>query len=262
MITLSLYNGHNAAVCIMRDGKILLNWELERFSRIKHDYGFNQAFLDKSLEHCSLSMDDIDVVITNNQSYGRKPPWDVPSTKDTEFVDFTINSKPAYAINHHLCHVASSYYTSPFNSATIITQDGGGDNENFSWARGQGNKITQFGAEKVKNIAGWWSGITMNNYRMPRLHAWDPGSGAGKIMALAAYGESNSELESQLEHDLLSGPRSHYTDCHSVAYNNDEDLSATAYMKPKNVAAALQSITEREIGNIYERIYEIGRAHV
>ena len=82
--------------------------------------------------HCLvvvLSMDDIDVVITNNQSYGRKPPWDVPSTKDTKFVDFTINSKPAYAINHHLCHVASSYYTSPFNSATIITQDGGGDNE-------------------------------------------------------------------------------------------------------------------------------------
>ena len=256
MITLSLYNGHNAAICIMRDGKILLNWELERFSRIKHDYGFNQAFLDKSLEHCSLSMDDIDVIITNNQSYGRKPPWDVPSTKDAQSVDFTINSKPAYAINHHLCHVASSYYTSPFNSATIITQDGGGDNENFSWARGQGNKITQFGAEKVKNIAGWWSGITMNNYRMPRMHAWDPGSGAGKIMALAAYGESNSELESQLEHDLLSGPRSHYTDCHGVAYNDNEDLSATAYMKPKNVAAALQSITEREIGNIYERIYD------
>ena len=25
----------------------------------------------------------------------------------------------------------------------------------------------------------------MNNYRMPRLHEWDPGSGAGKLMALA-----------------------------------------------------------------------------
>ena len=45
MISLSLYNGHNAAVCIIKDGKILLNWELERFSRIKHDYGFSNNFL-------------------------------------------------------------------------------------------------------------------------------------------------------------------------------------------------------------------------
>ena len=52
MITLSLYNGHNAAACVMKDGEILLNWELERFSRIKHDYGFNQAFLNKTLDHC------------------------------------------------------------------------------------------------------------------------------------------------------------------------------------------------------------------
>lgn len=256
MITLSAYNGHNAAICIMKDGEILLNWELERFSRIKHDYGFNQAFLDKSLDYCNLTIDDIDVILTNQQSFGRKPPWNVPDTKDVNFDSFEINGKRAYAVNHHLCHVASSYFTSPFDSATIITQDGGGDNENFSWARASGNKITHFGTEKVKNIAGWWSGITMNNYRMPRLHAWDPGSGAGKIMALAAYGNTNDDLEQQLERDLLEGAKPHYTDYHGTAYNNDEDLSDSTSQKSKDVAAALQSLTEKEVGKIYDRILD------
>jgi len=256
MITLSAYNGHNAAICIMKDGKILLNWELERFSRIKHDYGFNQEFLDKSLQHCNLTIDDIDVILTNQQSLGRKPPWNVPDTKDVNFDSFEINGKRAYAVNHHLCHVASSYFTSPFDSATIITQDGGGDDENFSWAEASGNKITKFGTEKVKNIAGWWSGITMNNYRMPRLHKWDPGSGAGKIMALAAYGTSDLELHSKVEKDLQQGRRQHYTDPHGVAYNNDEDLSDSNSEMSQNVANALQTITEREIKSIYDRILD------
>ena len=256
MISLSLYNGHNAAICIMKDGYILLNWELERFSRIKHDYGFNQKFLDKSLDHCNLTIDDIDVILTNQQSFGRNPPWNVPETKDVDYRSFEINGKKAYAVNHHLCHVASSYFTSPFDSATIITQDGGGDNENFSWAQASGNKITKFGTEKVKNIAGWWSGITMNNYRMPRLHKWDPGSGAGKIMALAAYGNTNDELEAKLEQDLLSGAQPHYTDKHGTAYNNDEDLSDSSTQKSKDVAAALQSLTEKEVGKIYDRILD------
>ena len=263
MITLSLYNGHNAAACVMKDGGILLNWELERFTRIKHDYGYNQTFVDKTLDHCELTMDDIDVIITNQKDFDRIPPWKVPTTHTgNKEVKFKINGKPAYAINHHLCHVASTYYTSDFSTATIITQDGAGDDENFSWAEARGNKIANFGTEYVKNVAGWWSGITMNNYRMPRLHKWDPGSGAGKIMALAAYGETNPQLETKLEKDLLLGRDILYkttltfTDPEGVAYNNDQDLSDTSSALSQNVAAALQSITEKEITKIYKRIYE------
>ena len=167
MITLSIYNGHNASACVMKDGEVLLNWELERFTRIKHDYGYNQAFVDKTLDHCELTMDDIDVVLTNGECALRKPPWKVPSTVDEESVKFTINGKEAYAINHHLCHVASAYYTSRFSTATIITYDAGGDGMRFSCAEARENKITFFSAtEKIKNVASWWSGLTWNNYRM------------------------------------------------------------------------------------------------
>ena len=46
-------------------------------------------------------------------------------------------------LNHHLAHIASAYYTSPFDEATIITQDGGGDNENLH-GTAKDNDITGF----------------------------------------------------------------------------------------------------------------------
>ena len=134
MKILGLYNGHNAAACVIKDGQVLINWELERFTRIKHDYGFNQAFLNKTLEHCGMTFDDIDLIMTNSQDFKRPLPWKVPSTSANNIEPFMIDGKQAYAVNHHLAHIASAYYTSPFDEATIITQDGGGDNENFSMA--------------------------------------------------------------------------------------------------------------------------------
>jgi len=255
MIILGLYNGHNAAACVMKDGQILINWELERFSRIKHDYGFNQAFLDQTLKHCNITFDDVELIVTNSQDFKRPPPWKVPSTAVNYLESFMINNKQAYALNHHLAHIASAYYTSPFSEATIITQDGGGDDENFSYGTAQDNRITGFTPGRVRNIASYWSGITLNNYRMPRLHEYDPGSGAGKIMALAAYGETSAELEQRLEHTMEQGARSHYTDPHSRAFNNDEDLSDVLKQRSKDVAAALQSYTEKEVWSIYEQVY-------
>ena len=255
MKILGLYNGHNAAACVMQDGQVLINWELERFTRIKHDYGFDQAFLNKTLEHCGMTFDDIDLIVTNSQDFKRPPPWKVPSTSANNIERFMINGKQAYAVNHHLAHIASAYYTSPFDEATIITQDGGGDNENFSYGTAKDNDITGFFRSNVRNIASYWSGITLNNYRMPRLHAWDPGSGAGKIMALAAYGETNLELEQDLQNTMNQPIQSHYTDPHSRAFNNDEDLSDVNQQRSKDVAAALQSYTEKAIHHIYEQIY-------
>ncbi len=265
MISLSLYNGHNACICIMKDGEILLNWELERFSRVKHDYGFNKKFLEKSLELAGIdNEEDIDVILTNSLCHGRPPPWSVPHTSGVRIAEARVDNAewvpldgcPIIAMNHHLAHVASSYYTSPFDSATILTQDGGGDNgENFSIATAKGNKIIKWKYGQVVNVASWWSGLSLNNFRMPRIHEWDPGAGAGKLMALAAYGKTSQYLEDKLFLDMSKGTMPDYTDNHSCAYNNDEDLSDTGQQNSRNVAAALQGVTERHIKAIYDDAY-------
>jgi len=258
MLTMGIYNGHNAAICIMQDSKIILNWELERWSRIKHDYGFNGKFLQASLDRLNISWDDIDVILTNRQDGGRAAPWHaiIPSTNVDWHISFLIDGKKAYAVNHHLAHVASAYYTSPFDIATIVTQDGGGDDENFSAAHATDHRIRNYFPGRVMNLAGFWSGITLNNYRMPRLHKWDPGSGAGKIMALAAYGETSDELEQQIIDGMNEGMKPHYTDVHSRAFNNDEDLSDTTKQRSQDVAAALQSLTEKRLKDIYNEVFQ------
>jgi len=251
MIILGLYFGHNAAACIIQDGKVLINWELERFTRIKHDYGYNQEFVDKTLDHCGLTMNDVDHIACNwhisIMRYVEKHcpekmcPFPVPDTKHIEYKKFD----KGYAVNHHLAHVAGAYYTSPYNDATIFTWDGGGDSENSSVARGVGNKIHGYTPDKRENIASMWSGLCFNNYRMPRIHAWDPGSGAGKIMGLASYGTPNIEIETQLAN--MQAPEPKYFDPESKAWNDCQDISDTTQTISQNVAASLQSYTTKKL---------------
>ena len=253
MIILGLYFGHNASACVIEDGKVLINWELERFTRVKHDYGYNQEFIDKTLEHCNISMKNVDIIATNwnetilhhveKHTPHKLPPFKVPSTKDATYKEFY----KGYAINHHLCHAASAYYTSPFDNATIFSWDGGGDNENSAVSKGIGNKIIEYRPDKRNNVASFWSSICFNNYRMKRIHDWDPGSGAGKVMGLASYGTTNEDLESELQKDLSNAPQPHWHDPRARAFNDCEDLSDTTQSFSQNVAATLQNYTKKKL---------------
>ena len=81
--------------------------------------------------------------------------------------------------------------------------------------------------------------------------------GAGKLMALAAYGKTSQYLEDKLFLDMSKGTMPDYTDNHSCAYNNDEDLSDTGQQNSRNVAAALQGVTERHIKAIYDDLEKL-----
>ena len=97
MIILGLYLGHNAAACVLKDGEVLINWELERHSRIKHDFGYSKEFIDKTLEHCGLTMKDVDHIACNNPTTistwvekhepEKKLDFNIPSAKNLEYRD-------------------------------------------------------------------------------------------------------------------------------------------------------------------------------
>ena len=125
-IILSIYTGHDAAITLLSSGKVLLNLELERFSRIKHDYGFREGFLEKCLSSADIGLDDIDLVCLNNAipgpTLGRPGtitnPCPVPSTVKRVYIPFLASVMgrdiPAVAVGHHVAHAASAYYTSPY----------------------------------------------------------------------------------------------------------------------------------------------------
>ena len=98
MIILGLYFGHNASACVIKDGKVLINWELERHTRIKHDYGYNQAFVNKTLEHCNLNWTDINILACNfpkgvlqwvaKNEPDKLPPFKIVDTAKSESIEY------------------------------------------------------------------------------------------------------------------------------------------------------------------------------
>lgn len=267
MNILSIYTGHNSSICILSNGKILINLELERYSRIKHDYGYREDFLLFCLQKVNMSINDIDFIVTNKWSDNppvrantKIRPFEIPSTNDIKHKEFQADllgkNFQCLAINHHLAHVASAFFTSPFSEAACLTIDGGGDSENSSFAFCKNNKIEVYEPKTIPDIAGWWSSVCFNNYRMKRIHELDPGSGAGKIMALAAYGKFDQTMYDQLVIDMQKSEFSeNYFDKNAYAYNSCEDLSNTKINKSSDLAFALQYETEERLFKIFNELF-------
>lgn len=89
---------------------------------------------------------------------------------------------PAFFINHHSCHAASSYYQSGFNAAAIFSQDGGS-------GIGYDSGMFYYGEEnRLYPIAPHHSILgVLYDLVAALMNLGD--SSAGKLMGLAAYGK-------------------------------------------------------------------------
>lgn len=266
---------HDAACCILEDGKVLVNLELERHSRVKHDSGYDEAFIARCLDAAGLTIDDIDYVAANAGPHrpsqrmrdilGRDWnhfPSPIPSTKDAQVVRFAMTVMgrqiSAYAVNHHLAHVATAYFTSPFEDAALLSFDGGGDWVNLAMGVARAGRVIRVDRFSVPNLALWWRDLGFNNYGIRPLHAYDPGSGAGKLMALAAYGSPDAGLRHQLQAEIhLDVHRADYAMPGGVAFNDGEDLSDTRAYRSQAVARAIQDLTEEAVSGYLARLRSI-----
>ena len=51
-----------------------------------------------------------------------------------------LKAKPHF-VEHHLAHIASSYYVSPFDRAAVLSIDGFGDMISAMWGVGEGGQL-------------------------------------------------------------------------------------------------------------------------
>ena len=226
MRILSLYFGHDANCTLLEDGEPVAVLEKERLTRKKHDQG--PMDLEAILERYGWHPDSIDAVVINpylrpasdgwpfkweleGKTYEANPDymakgWVGPvsgrySQHRIRLFDRWID---AYAVDHHLAHVAGALFTSPFEQAALLTADGGGDCRMSALAYGSGNKIFEieygWGYDKPElelNIGTAWSAIGQHNFGMKRLE------GAGKLMGLASYGTPRDDLIEALRKQML-----------------------------------------------------------
>ena len=166
MIILGLNAYHaDAAACLLKDGQIIAAAEEERFRRIKHWAGFPSQAVAYCLQEAGIGLGDVDHVAVNSDPtvhrlerlahLARHRP-DLALVVDRfrnrrkrlSIVDELATAFPGrrfkgvvHRIEHHLAHLASAFFASPFEEAAVLSLDGFGDFSSAAWGSGRGSEI-------------------------------------------------------------------------------------------------------------------------
>jgi len=207
MNILGLHLGHDSASALIVDDRLVGMIEKERLTRRKYDRGFCPELIDDVLELGGIRFKDIDYVAVSicsgqqgmpamsesdkwgltvkkgGEPYIKGPrqldPWEC---EDGITVEFDGVSKPAYQVQHHTAHVASSYYLSNYDKAIGLSYDGSGIplNQMSLLYKCVGNKLNLLGVPSI-NLGSLYGLVSEWLFK-----SWRD---AGKTMGLSAYGE-------------------------------------------------------------------------
>lgn len=126
---LGIQKDHNAAACLFYDNDLVYYNQEERLSRIKKDNGLPI----RVLEEISKIVSEIDVLLISGYDHFESESFSIVSSiqklgfklsREFEFVP--------YHKSHHLFHAAKAFYSSGFDNAVVLVQDGRGSYYNLS----------------------------------------------------------------------------------------------------------------------------------
>lgn len=166
ILGLNAFHG-DAAACLIVDGEIVGAAEEERFRRIKHWAGVPTEAIRFCLARGGITLKDIDVIAVNRRPNAnilrrlgfvasRRPSWSLLRARlkarrgvggiENDIVaslggDATLIGARIHQVEHHLCHLASTFLVSPFEDATVVSVDGFGDFASAMHGVGRGNEL-------------------------------------------------------------------------------------------------------------------------
>lgn len=190
MNVLGISCGHNANVCLVRNGVLEAHYEKERHTRIKNDAGEVENLARLILTDHGLTIDDVDLVASS------WPVW--PERGVTgELIDGRMYTSvfetsahtmrlfdrrlPALMVPHHLGHAAYAFHLSAFEEADIIAVDAGGNFTASVIGHGAGAHVRIDHDLAPGSIGSLWS--------MASRDIFGDLLAAGKVMGLAPYGQ-------------------------------------------------------------------------
>lgn len=203
---------HDSAAALIIDGKVIAALEEERFTRIKHDNQFPHQAITRVLQLANVTIEDIDVVCyyekpllkfervlhTFVSTYPRAihpfirtiPDWITNKLHVEHIIKKELHfKKQIMYVPHHLSHAASSFFTSPFTHAAILTIDGVGEYETTALWTAEDNTITHLASINFPHSIGLlYSTFTA-------FLGFHINEDEYKVMGLAAYGKPRYEKE-------------------------------------------------------------------
>lgn len=205
---------HDAAAALLQDGVLVAAAEEERFTRIKHDYGFPKQSIDFCLRQAGITSHDLDYVVfyekplqkferilmTSLQMFPQS--WGVfRESMITWFNDklwikghilttLNIPDEKLLFTEHHLSHAASAFFCAPYEEAAILTIDGVGEwttttvgKATADWDGKGKNHIELFNEVKFPHSLGLlYSAFTA-------FLGFQVNEGEYKVMGMAPYGQ-------------------------------------------------------------------------
>jgi carbamoyltransferase len=208
----------DAAACIVRDGTLVAAAEEERFRRIKHWAGFPSRAISYCLDEAKVALSDVTQVAVNRSGRAnllRKLTYVMSHRPSPRLLLNRLRNRRQVAgiadelgalpgrpfsgtieyVEHHLAHLASAFYPSPFREAAVVSVDGFGDFASAAWGCGVDTSLSLDGRVLFPHSLGIFY-QAMTQY-LGFLHYGDE----YKLMGLAAYG--NPSLREQVK-KLLS----------------------------------------------------------
>jgi carbamoyltransferase len=212
MLILGLNAFHpDASACVLKDGKLVAAMAEERLGlRIKHVAGFPGRAVQAVLKMAGAAIRDVDYVAVGNDSNANlgaktvhvlKSPFKSARGVLTHFqrrskmrgfrelvaeacgVNAADCRFKTVRVEHHLAHLASSYYASDFDEAAGFSYDGAGDFTSAMFARCRDNRIEILDRVHVPHSLGFLYTA------LSQFIGFDKFGDEYKVMGLAAYGQ-------------------------------------------------------------------------
>ncbi len=216
ILGINAYHG-DAAACIVQDGEILAACEEERLRRIKHCAGFPKLAIEFCLKHAKTSLGEVEhIAISRDVKANLRKKMSYLIRHAGRLAELVRNrvgnaakiirledeikkhyawEKPLLAkihsVEHHLAHMASAFFPSPFEEAAILSLDGFGDFLSAKWGMGKGSQFKTLGQVGFPHSMGVFYTAATQYLGFP--HYGDE----YKVMGMAAYGKPRYEKEMQ-----------------------------------------------------------------
>src|SRR5579864_267324 len=216
MLILGLNMFHaDASAAIVVDGEVKFAIAEERLNRHKHFGGFPALSVKACLDAVGAKISDIDHVAVGQDSdanLAEKVQYALANpTRILNFIRLRQRKQPMrdvrsllakalhvdpnplrfkeHHVEHHIAHIASAYYCSPFDKAAGFSYDGSGDFVSTMMARCEGNQIEVLDRVFLPHSLGTF--YTM----ICEFIGYKKYGDVGKVMGLAPYGKDTYSKE-------------------------------------------------------------------
>jgi carbamoyltransferase len=262
---------HEAACCLLRDGRLVAAAEEERFTRIKHDPRLPVHAFRFCLQRAGLGIQDLHAVgyyespvkKLSRQLWAGPPqgvspamPWLDALRPEREIREVLGWDGPLLMFEHHLSHAASAFDFSGFEEAAILTVDGVGEWATTTYGRGGTDGIELFEQVEFPHSLGLLYS-TITGYLGFRVN-----DGEYKVMGLAPYGqpryldqmrallrsEAGGQYRLNLDYfDFLRGTRMHSERLAGLLGGPARAAESEITQRHQDIARSLQVVLEETL---------------